>query len=296
VILVDAPMSFAYNVPNSNIQISAHALTLRVVHLADVLLHERTEPQRVAQLVARIQADRWLQNPPIVAPHADQYILLDGATRVTALKQLGYRDVVTQIVDYGQPGLTLETWNHLLTGLALDDFLKTVRQLNGVTLAPTTRAAAAQALERRESVGTLILAKGRVLALRLTAADSLATQVEVLNGVVAAYEGRSQLQRIVPAEVAELMRGKLAWDAVMVFPRYRPEDIRALAFDGHKLPAGITRHIIPGRAMRINIPLALLQSADSLEWKNARLADWLRAQMRERRVRYYHEPVFLFGE
>jgi hypothetical protein len=289
-------MSFAYNVPNSNIQISAHALTLRVVRLADVLLHERTDPQRVAQLVARIQTDRWLQNPPIVALHADRYILLDGATRVTALRQLGYRDVVAQIVDYELPGLTLETWNHLLTGLPISDFLDSLRRLNGVTLVPTTLAAAAQALERRESIGTLILAQGRVLALRLTVAASLATQVDMLNGMVAAYEGRSQLQRIAPAEVAELEQGKFAWDAVIVFPRYRPEDIRALALNGHKLPAGITRHIIPGRAMRINIPLALLQRADSLERKNAQLAEWLQTQMRERRVRYYHEPVFLFDE
>ena len=289
-------MSFAYNVPDTNAQNGNHDLTLRVVHLHDVLLHEHTERQRVDRLVKRIQADQLLKNPPIVAPDEGRYVLLDGATRVTALTQLGYRDVIVQVVDYAMPGLTLDTWNHLLIGLPGDKFLKSLRGLTGLKIVPTSLADAGDTLNRRASVGTIVLADGQVLSLRLTSSNSLAQQVEVLNQVVAAYEGRSALQRITNSDATRLSLGALPWSALIVFPRYGPEDIRALARNGHKLPTGITRHIIPGRALRINIPLELLQRTASLEQKNAALAQWLQTKMREQRVRYYHEPVFLFDE
>ncbi|MBI5030540.1 MAG: ParB N-terminal domain-containing protein [Chloroflexi bacterium] len=289
-------MPLVYNVPSTSAQFGTHHVTLRVVHLDDVLLHEHTERQRVKQLVERIQLDQLLKNPPIVVPHADKYILLDGATRVTALKQLGYPDVVVQVVDYAMPGLALETWNHLLMGLPVSEFLDALRQIQGLQIVSTTQDDAEDALNRRTSVATLVLPDGQVFSLRLIDAQTLTTQIDLLNQVVAAYEGRGELQRIAHADVLKLAQSKLAWNALVIFPRYQPGDIRALALNGHKLPTGITRHIIPGRAMRINIPVELLQSADSLEQKNAQLGEWMQAKLRERRVRYYHEPVFLFDE
>ena len=294
--VVDAHRPFAYNVTSTSAQIGTHNLTLRVVHLDDVLLHEHTERQRVKQLVERIQADHVLKNPPIVVADADKYILLDGATRVTALKQLGYRDVVVQIIDYAMPGLQLETWNHLLIDLPVSEFLNTLRQIKGLQILATTQDEAEEALNRRTSIATLMLPEGQVFSLRVMDAQSLATQIDVLNQVVAAYEGRGELQRITHADMARLSKSKIAWNALVIFSRYQPKDIRALALNGHKLPTGITRHIIPGRAMRLNIPSELLQKANSLEQKNMQLGEWLQTKLRERRVRYYHEPIFLFDE
>ena len=294
--MFDSPMPLVYNTHGVQARIGTDDLTLRTAHLDDVLLHEHTERQRVENLIERIQADQFLKNPPIVARFDHKYILLDGATRVTALKQLGYRDVVVQVVDYGMPGLALETWNHLLIGLPVSDFFKALRQLNGLQIEDTTADQASTALAQLHSVGTIALADGSVFSLRLTRAESLATQVTLLNDVVAAYEGRAELLRITDADVDELPSRRSPWDALIVFPRYRPDDIRVLALNGHKLPTGITRHIIPGRAMRINLPLAFLRSDASIDQKNEWLAEWLQAKMRERRVRYYREPVYLFDE
>jgi hypothetical protein len=289
-------MPLVYNTDGVQARIGTDDLALRAVHLDDILLHEHTERQRVEKLIERIQSDQFLKNPPIVARFDCKYVLLDGATRVTALKQLGYRDVVVQVVDYGMPGLALETWNHLLVGLPVSDFLKTLRRLNGLQIEDTTADQANTALAHHHSVGTIMLADGSVFSLRLTCAESLAAQVTLLNDVVATYEGRAELLRIADADVDELPTRRSPWDALIVFPRYRPDDIRALALNGHKLPTGITRHIIPGRAMRINLPLAFLRGDDSVDQKNEWLAEWMQAKMRERRVRYYHEPVFLFDE
>ncbi len=108
---------------------NAKELALRVVSLNDVLLHEQVEARRVDRLITRLKSDWLLKNPPIVAEHGGKYILLDGATRVTALKRIQCRDVVVQVVDYHMPGLVLETWNHLLLDLPTEPLLDSLQSV-----------------------------------------------------------------------------------------------------------------------------------------------------------------------
>ena len=99
--------------------------TLRVVPLDQCLLHEDVDGARVSRLQARLAADGLLRNPPILGRHdgLDQLIVLDGATRTTALRALGKRHVVAQVVDYDDEAIQLHTWSHVLTGLDLDDLV-----------------------------------------------------------------------------------------------------------------------------------------------------------------------------
>jgi hypothetical protein len=285
--VIDSPFPLGYNS-------AASGLTLRVVPLADVLLHEQVEFDRVDKLTARLETDRLLKNPPIVAPCDQRYILLDGATRVTALARLGCRDAVVQIVDYKTPGLVLETWNHLITGLSVSNFLQSLRQLAGLQLNVATIEQANESLALRESIGAVVLADGH--ALSLFGAESIVAQAQLLNQIVALYEGSGELHRVAHSKVNQLFAEHARFSALIVFPRYRPDEIQHLALNGCRLPTGITRHIIPGRAMRINLPLEFLQAAQTLAEKNQWLAEWLAEKTRERRVRYYPEPVFLFDE
>ena len=79
---------------------------------------------------------------------------------------------------------------------------------------------------------------------------------------------------------------------VVVYPNYTKRDIVALSQAGAMLPAGITRHVIPGRALRINAPL----DGATLEQKQAWLTGWLREREVGHGVRFYAEPTFLFDE
>lgn len=275
---------------------NAKELTLRVVRLDDVLLHEQIEKKRVERLVQRLEEDQFLKNPPIVSEYNGKYILLDGATRVTALKQIGCRDVVVQVVDYEAPGMTLETWNHMLLGAPVDELFRSLRAVPGLTVESTLAENANAALDRRETIGTLLLADGQAYALRAVGDGKLEQQAKLLNQVVAAYEGRGEMYRVAHTDVERLLAEHGRLSALIVFPRYRPDEIRRLALNGAKLPMGVTRHIIPGRALRINIPLGVLTRDDPLEQKNAWLDEWMKTRMRERHVRFYQEPVFLFDE
>ena len=275
---------------------NAKELTLRIVRLGDVLLHEQIEKNRVERLVQRLEADQFLKNPPSVTEHNAKYILLDGATRVTALRRIGCRDVIVQIVDYAAPGMVLETWNHMLLDAPVDELFRSLRALPGLLVEQTTASAANVALDRRDAIGALLLGDGQAYALRLANDGTLENQAHMLNQVVAAYEGRGEMYRVAHTDVERLLAEHGRLSALFVFPRYRPDEIRRLALNGAKLPMGVTRHIIPGRALRINIPLDVLRRDEPLEQKNAWLDEWMKSKMRERHVRFYQEPVFLFDE
>ncbi len=273
----------------------AKELCLRIVALNDVILHEQVERKRVDKLMRRLTQDRLLKNPPIVSEYRNQYIVLDGATRVTALKQIACRDVVVQIVDYAAPGIALETWNHMLLDAPVAEFFGALKQMPGLRVEPASMQDAARAVTERQSIASVMLADGSVYAL-CAQDDRLPEQMRLLNAVVAAYEGRGEMYRVAHTDVEQLIAEHGHLSALIVFPRYRPAEIQQLALNGSKLPMGITRHIIPGRALRINIPLEILENTLPLAEKNAWLDEWLKDKIRERQARYYQEPVFLFDE
>ncbi len=274
---------------------NARELTLRIVPLSDIVLHEQVEMRRVERLITRLKNDWLLKNPPIVAEGSGKYIVLDGATRVTALRRLNCRDIVVQVVDYDAPGLVLESWNHLLLDFPADQLVDALGRVDGLRVETTSADAAREALAQRKSIATIVLADSRVLAL-VADRDPLERQAELLNKVVATYEGRGEMYRVAHTDVERLLAEHGRLSALVVFPHFGPDEIRRLAVNGSKLPMGITRHIIPGRVLRINIPLGLLERDEPLESKNAWLDEWMTTKMRERHVRYYQEPVFLFDE
>jgi hypothetical protein len=85
--------------------------------------------------------------------------------------------------------------------------------------------------------------------------------------------------------------------ALIVFPDFAPAEVLELASSGEKLPAGITRHLIRWRALRVNVPLErLADPKPSLEAKNAWLGEWIETKFNDRQVRFYEESTVLFDE
>ena len=68
----------------------------------NLLIHERHDNQRTRPLVLRIRASGVWRNPPIVTPLQDgspRYMVLDGANRITALRQMDFPHALVQIVE-----------------------------------------------------------------------------------------------------------------------------------------------------------------------------------------------------
>jgi hypothetical protein len=265
--------------------------TLRVIPLDQCVLHEETDGARVARLSARLAVDGVLRNPPIVGRHAsfEPLIVLDGATRVTALRAMGMPHVVAQVVDYDDDAIQLQTWSHILSGLSLDALCAALAGEPALAAQPCIPYAAENALAHRETLAYLAGGDGRCFALGQSA--DIITRSVALRQLFAAYAGRATIARLPPSEWPARLDEQRASVAV-VYPAYTKRDIVALAQAGAVLPAGITRHLIPGRALRVNVPIDQTSLAEKQAW----LDGWVRDRQAGHGVRFYAEPTFLFDE
>lgn len=273
----------------------AETLSLHFVPAEQVILHEGVEPRRVSELIQRLRSDGLLKNPPVVAPVGERWVVLDGATRVTALQEMGTRHLLVQVVDPQRPGLEVSTWHHLVTGLKPADLRDQLSRISGVRLSEHAGEGEAQRLlEERRLLCYLVLHQAPVCALE--GGSDLHSQVLLLNQVVDTYRDRTRIFRVVTTELEDLLKQHENVTAVVVFPRYGLEEILALAADEVKLPTGITRFLIPGRVLRMDITLDILMSDQPLVEKNRWLERYILEKLAQKKVRYYQEPVFLFDD
>ncbi|MBI5301977.1 MAG: ParB N-terminal domain-containing protein [Chloroflexi bacterium] len=272
-------------------------INLKIVSLDEVIVHEGIDPLRVERLVASLQRDGVLRSPPIVTRASDygrtRYIVLDGATRTSALRALGYRDVLVQVVEYTSGNVTLHSWYHLLEGIKSVEFLTQVRELP-VRVILMHQYDALEAMDERALICVIGLHDRTVWGVQTD--GDLNAQNAMLNRVVDLYRGKAQVHRVTTTHLDTLFREHPQLAALVVFPDYAPSEVTRLAMSGNLIPMGITRHLIGGRALGVNFDLQILAAEMSLEEKNKRLEEWLMSRVRERKVRYYGEPVFLFED
>lgn len=269
---------------------------LEIVPLTQVICHEEVEAARIERLAEALQRDQILRNPPIVAPlpEGKRYVVLDGANRTLTLRRLGVPDMLVQIVDYNTPGLELHTWNHLIADLSLADLQKLLSNIPGVEIRIVLLDVARANLARRRTLAYLVCLGGTIL--ELWGGDDLITQAQHLTRIVRAYQSLTTFHRIETATIGHVSDYFNGAVALMVFPRFTPRDIMTLAAAGVLLPTGITRHVIPRRALRVNFPLSILAGPLSLAEKNAYLQEVIRCKLANKEVRYYQEPTFVFDE
>lgn len=269
-------------------------ITLRIVSADDVILHEGQDPLVIGQLAQRLKVDGMLRNPPLVAEADRRYIVLDGATRTGALRALGIRHTLVQIVDYASGQISLSSWHHLIQRTSPSDLFDQLAELDNVTVERVEARQAEHDLTLNKCLCYFVLRNGAVYEVR--GAQDLETSVLQLNRIVAMYRGKTEVYRAVTTDLTVLAREYPDLSILFVFPSYTPPQVTRLALNGAKLPMGITRHLIAGRAIGVNIPLERLASDESLESKNTWLRGWLMAKIHERKVRFYQEPLFVFDE
>ena len=265
--------------------------TLRIVAAAEVHLHEDADPRRVAGLVEQLEAEGVLRNPPVAAAlPGSGYVILDGANRTSALRQLDLPYHLLQIVEYVAPEVRLEVWHHLLRedGHALARFLPE----SALTDVPSADRLRKDLRDGRLACG--LITEDGVLGVR--SARPFPARVAALRAVVGTYNGRVPIYRVLTTDPGVLRAEYDRIGVLVVFPRFSKEEIFSLAALPEKLPTGITRHVIPHRALRVNLPLDVLRGSGSLEEKNAGLHDLIHARLLAHRVRVYPEPTVLFDD
>lgn len=276
---------------DATLTLSGQALPdLRIVARDAVHLHEDADPVRVERLSQRLRRDGVLRNPPAAAPlPGGRFVVLDGANRVNALARLGIPVLPLQVVEYDDPGVRLDVWRHLIVE-PLD--IGGVLRARGLHPEDISAVDAARALDER-TIAAYLFTGGRALAVPLSPDRRLAT---ILTQVVDTYKGRARIYRVPTSDLETLSGAYGSIAAVVVFPKLTKLDIVEIAGSPAKLPTGITRHLIPGRALRVNLPLEALGRDEELAGKNRWLAGLVRRRLLDHSVRYYPEGAFLFDE
>lgn len=266
---------------------------LQILPADKVKLHEHHDPQRTEPLYNRIENDQILKNPPLVAPLSNgekEYMVLDGANRVTALKKMGIPHILAQVVDPDSPQVGLKTWNHVIWNIKTEQLIDAIDAISYVSCEPY------QADEfdfDAKTAGFMQTPDGPFerIALPETGMRSIA-----INDIVASYMGISRYDRTQIEDLAKIpgMYNELA--ALIVFPPFTIHDVFRFTNENKLLPAGVTRFSVAPRALRVNYPLGNLAGDASREEKQELLNEFIKIRMNLKGVRVYTEPTVLYDE
>lgn len=264
---------------------------LRLIPVSDLLLHEEVDLERVARLLDRLSADGILRNPPIAASlsGSDRFLLLDGANRVSAIENLDIPHLLVQVESFEDPALEVRHWNHVVRDIearALADYAHNADGLELVAEIPDGDP---------DYFASIVTGDGKASHMR--ASGSMKQRVQHLRAMVDVYYSReARLDRVNHADIKALKEQHPHFGAVVMFPDFSKDVVRAIAESGDRLPSGVTRILVPRRVLGFNLRLPLLKSNLPLEEKRRWLEDQIQLKVSEHKVRYYQEPTFVFDD
>jgi hypothetical protein len=271
---------------------------LAVVPVDDLVMHEYHDEQRTPPLVEKLRASGVLRNPPIVVPFqgaGERSMVLDGANRVSAFRQMGIPHILVQVLEADDPNLELNAWNHIVWGVSSDDLYAALRLIPEMVLQPSTLELSFQDLMDLHSLATLCLPNGKVFT-AFTPTLDLFNRIRKMNELVATYIEIGEVDRTSAYHLSPLVEMYQDFAGLVMLPRFEVMDVMDVVAAGHLMPPGSTRFSVRARVLHIDYPLYELGADLTTAEKNAAFQDYLCALLAGKCVRYYQEPTFLFDE
>lgn len=270
-----------------------NVLPLRIVPLDKVFPHEHFDRKRAESLADRLKEDLFLSNPPITMQTSNGYMVLDGATRVSALKILGHPHGLVQVIE-NDDDLRLHTWYHVVRQLTTSKLIAILNALPEVILEPAETDRAMEIMFAYGGLCVIQTIDGRSSVVQPAPGVD---RIEALNVLTNTYIDAGVVSRTLETDSITLRNYYPDMAALVIFPEYTVQQVMKAAEIGRMFPAGITRFIIPGRVLRVNADLNVLASKTlTLREKNRWLHDLLVEKEGRGKIRFYEEPVFLLDE
>jgi hypothetical protein len=263
---------------------------LKLLSSSIVNLHEECEDDRFGRLIARFKEENVLYNPLIVAKNDDNYILIDGANRFEALKNIGCKSILAQLVDYKSNNVVLKSWYHYVIGMTMDDLINYANKNSlGFTDCRTGQLP--------ESTKQLIVRSSTKQAVCISLNSDLEIMLKSLSDLNKYYENEFSYTRIdSDTDLSDVKNLSPEEGLLFIFPDFSKEDIVKIAGLKQKLPAGISRHLIPNRVLHIKILVDALMTDENLDKRNEELEKYVQFKIDTKKVRLYREPILIFDE
>lgn len=247
---------------------------LEVIPVKDILIHEELDPSNSKELVNFLKKSQTLSNPIIVAPlGGGKYLQLDGMNRIHAFKTLGIKTITAQIVDYNdQEEIELSSWLHIFKG-DVKKFFKTVKKERSLVIDKGTMDEVGHRYIKESDFGrlcTVVTNKKEVFF--ISTGGNFSEKIKRMNHLVSFYKNdlsRGAIPYTLNHDNIQLFFKQYPDDNIIViFPTFTPQQIIESAKSGILLPTGITRHLVKGRVLNINLPLSLFDNNKSLKDQN----------------------------
>lgn len=255
------------------LEASGFEFEICIFRIEDLNLHEEIIESLLESLADSIEEEGVIRDP--VAVDEDTKVVLDGMHRVTAIKMLGYDKIPVCCVDYQDPRVKVGTWSRVFRGLSINSLLDFCKDL-GFEVEVCDLGKINEILSDRR------------FEVILASQDECYSLSRGFDSIKEIYESASEIEKSLKVEgftpeyrVEEGIPNKLgSEDIALVVPPAKKEEVIDVATSGAMFPHKMTRHVIPARPMRINLPLDYLK--EDIQEVDRRLSD----RLKEREVEH----------
>jgi hypothetical protein len=269
---------------------------ISLIQIENLKPHEEVIEALVKSLAHSIRTQGIVRDPLIV--DQDELVVLDGMHRLASLKLLKCRFAPCCLVDYNNPLIKVGSWFRLFgienAESAVTDLLKE-KELGYVEEKTKNERA-------RIDPRTIIFTKNGYCYKLQQISDEveLARTAVNLERELTKRGCRVEYQ---PETVAFQQLISKSTDLVITVPVFTKQQIRELGCRGLLLPHKVTRHVMPSRPLRVDVPLSVLTSENTSQTEaDQELRALLSARNVERKPpgsvvdgRRYEEELLVFS-
>jgi len=277
---------------------------LEIISIKNILVHEEFDTSRSDDLIKKFKKSNTLTDPIIVASFGERkYLQLDGMNRLNCFKTLGIKTILCQIVDYNdQEVVEISTWIHLFQAKK-DDFFKHVKKNKDLVIERADIEQVGPRYIKEKDFGRLmtVVDKKEGAFLILTGGEFV-EKIKRLNYVVSFY--KDSITREILSFPLTRRNVRLFFyenphinfyenpkaNLMVVFPNFTPQQVIQVVKTGGLFPAGVTKHLIKGRCLGVNVPLDLFDNSKSVAFQNKQFSKFLSGK----KVRLYEETTINF--
>ncbi|HEX2787703.1 MAG TPA: ParB N-terminal domain-containing protein [Ignavibacteria bacterium] len=268
---------------------------LKLLKISDIKLHENTENKRLRNIFQRISHDKFLMNPVIVAKYDNDYILIDGANRLSSLQEIGCKLILAQIIDYKDKAIKLLSWNHFVYDFELSRLIELCEKEGYKYEYTDIRNGQKDASKGINKVLASDIENNKHIL--ITFKNNFEQSLEALLKITSLYAHKYIFDRTESdIKIKELQKFSRKKGVLIDFPDFKKEDIVKIARNNLKIPTGISRHILKNRVLHVKYPIKNLLDENNLDKKSKELEKHLYKKIDDNKVRQYKESVIIFDE
>jgi len=268
---------------------------LSIVPIEDIIPVEKNHPARTDMIKRELLSTNHLVNPLLVTPTKnDGFILLQGINSYHAVKSIGLKDVVVQIINPQPEAAEFMAWSHLVRNLKSEYFLQIADDLQ---MRYEVYENVPDVSEYRDSKQiTCIFLNGVSYRIESGKKD-LIGQTKIINRFIEAYQANCSHLRLYPDNLFLRAVELFEEDSLLIIlPRYTRDEVLALVDENLLLPPDYLNINLDNRVVGLDYPVSVLSSNVDIEEKRSFLNDLIRMRLLSNRSMVFGGKVFYMGK